>query len=242
MSETAVDDASNAALLDGDQPRLGAQPMLPNLPTTGDASPAAPALPVVSPVLTSESTPVIPSLPTLPTTPSVTPAPAPAVVQDAPALPSTDVAAALGLDAPTLPAPKPAAPTPAIPAELVDAVVAGEPEPRAHPMAHLMPEKTKPSEASLRAAELRAAKKAKARKVKIIVSIVAIAVAALVGPPLVRWLVDAVNEAGSTKQEEPAPATDEADTKDAEPATGPAAGLEAIEDAERLTGATDDAP
>ena len=53
---------------------------------------------------------------------------------------------------------------------------------------------------------------------------------------------DAVNEAGSTKQEEPAPATDEADAKDAEPATGPAAGLEAIEDAERLTGATDDAP
>jgi hypothetical protein len=72
-------------------------------------------------------------------------------------------------------------------------------------MAHLMPEKSKPTEASLRAAQLRAEKKAKARRTKIIVGIVMLAIAAVVGPPAFRWLADAVNEAGSTKtDEEPA--------------------------------------
>lgn len=70
-------------------------------------------------------------------------------------------------------------------------------EPR-HPMAHLMPEKSRPSEASLRAAEARAAKKAKARKIKIGLAAGFLVVAALVGPPLAKWLTHAVNTAGGT--------------------------------------------
>lgn len=70
-----------------------------------------------------------------------------------------------------------------------------------HPMAHLMPARSAPSEASKRAAELRAAKKAKARKIKIGVAIGALAVAAIVGPPLGKWFVNAINESGSTSTE-----------------------------------------
>ncbi len=82
----------------------------------------------------------------------------------------------------------------------------GTSEPR-HPLAHLMPEKSKPTEASIRAAQLRAAKKAKARRTKIIVIVVMLAIAAVVGPPAFRWLADAVNEAGSTKTDEEPTAT-----------------------------------
>jgi len=73
-----------------------------------------------------------------------------------------------------------------------------------HPMAHLMPQKSIVSEASRRAAEQRAEKKAKARKIKIGVAIGSLVVVGVVGPPLGRWLADAVNEAGSTSTEEPA--------------------------------------
>ena len=67
-----------------------------------------------------------------------------------------------------------------------------------HPMAHLMPARSKPTEASIKAAELRAAKKSKAKKVKILVAIGALVVTALVGPPAVSWLTGAINEAGDT--------------------------------------------
>lgn len=74
-----------------------------------------------------------------------------------------------------------------------------------HPMAHLMPEKMKPNESSIRAAQIRAAKKSKARKKKALAAVVFLAVAAVVGPPLGKWLVDAINESGSTKSDEPTP-------------------------------------
>jgi hypothetical protein len=74
--------------------------------------------------------------------------------------------------------------------------------PAEHPMAHLMPQKSMPSEASRRAAEIRAVKKAKAKKIKIAVAVGALAFTAIVGPPLVKWLTNAINEAGSTSQVE----------------------------------------
>ncbi len=79
-----------------------------------------------------------------------------------------------------------------------------EPSEPSHPMAHLMPQKSAPSEASRRAAEIRAAKKAKARKVTMIVSGVIIVITAAVGPPLFKWLSNAINEAGNTSSEQPA--------------------------------------
>jgi hypothetical protein len=75
----------------------------------------------------------------------------------------------------------------------------------AHPMAHMMPSKSKPSAAAARAAEIRAARKAKTRKIKIGVAIGALVVSALAGPPLVSWLTNAINEAGGIQNEEPAP-------------------------------------
>jgi hypothetical protein len=77
----------------------------------------------------------------------------------------------------------------------------------AHPMAHLMPGKVQPSESSLRAAQIRAEKKAKARKKKIIALVIALVIGAVVGPPFARWLVDAINEAGSTPTETVPPTT-----------------------------------
>lgn len=71
-------------------------------------------------------------------------------------------------------------------------------------MAHLMGAKKSPSEASRKAAEIRAAKKAKARKIKIGVAIGAIVFAVAVGPPLFRWLSNALDEAGDTSTEQPA--------------------------------------
>jgi hypothetical protein len=71
-------------------------------------------------------------------------------------------------------------------------------------MAHLMPTKSMPNEASRRAAEKRAAQKAKSKKVKIGVISGIIVFTAVVGPPLGKWLVDAINEAGDTTVEQPA--------------------------------------
>jgi hypothetical protein len=140
---------------------------------------------------------------------------------------------------PTLPAPAVETSQPAA------APAPGEPR---HPMAHLMPEKLQPSEASIRAAEMRAAKKAKARKVKIGVAIVAVVFAAVVGPPVARWTIDAINEAGSTKPDEPEPSVTPAADTEIEPTTEtesratPQAGLSAIEDAKQLTGDTTPTP
>lgn len=72
---------------------------------------------------------------------------------------------------------------------------AAEPE---HPMAHLMPSKSRPTEASRRAAEIRAAQKTKAKKVKIGVIAGMMVFTAVVGPPLGKWLVNAINDAGDT--------------------------------------------
>jgi hypothetical protein len=122
-----------------------------------------------------------PSLPTLPTLPSASAAPAIAPVP---------------LLAPEL-------------VEVVQAVVEQE-ESRfvndglQHPMAHLMPPRTKPTEAQLRANELRASNKRKARRTKVLVVVAAVAIGALAGPPLATWVVDAINESGTT--------TDQTDT------------------------------
>jgi hypothetical protein len=151
-----------------------AAPMLPNLPPV--AAPvldAAPALPLVSPVLSDDA----PMLPTLPTLPSPQLLPDPSV-----GTPHVDMH---------------------VPPALIDEVVAEAPGERRHPMAHRMPEMTKPSEAALRAAELRAARKRKSKRTKIIVGIVVLAVGGVGGPPLARWTIDAINESGSTKTDEP---------------------------------------
>jgi hypothetical protein len=73
-----------------------------------------------------------------------------------------------------------------------------------HPMAHLMPQKSKPTQASIRAAEQRAIKKAKAKKIKVGVAAGALVVAAVAGPPLWSWLTNAINEAGGITTDEPA--------------------------------------
>ena len=73
-----------------------------------------------------------------------------------------------------------------------------------HPMAHLMPQKAAPSEASRKAAEIRAARKAKAKKVKFGVAAGCLLVAVVAGPPLFKWLGNAINDAGSTSTEQPA--------------------------------------
>lgn len=184
MSDTATPGSLDSFLLDGDAPRLGSAPLLP------------PAQPVVSGV---------PTLPTLPTPAPAAPSDAqvemPTVVEAAPALPPLD---ALELAMPTLPTPS--LPTPAAatsPATLDDPTAASPAEPR-HPMAHLMPAKSQPNETSAWAAELRAKQKAKARRTKIIVAVVFLAAAALIGPPLGKWLVNAINESGSTKPDAPA--------------------------------------
>jgi hypothetical protein len=67
-------------------------------------------------------------------------------------------------------------------------------------------------------------------------AIVAVAVAAVAGPPLVSWLVDSVNQAGST----PADTTDEPVEQSIDDLLqdGPAAGLDAIDDAKQVVGDT----
>lgn len=199
VSDTVVNETTNALLLDGEAPRLGTSsgPMLPNVPPPSAFTniDSGPALPVVSPVLADGSTPALPTLP-------VAAPPTPATVE----LESTDEA--------------------------------DSDEPR-HPMAHLMPQKIKPTEASLRAAEARAIKKKKAKKVKIIVGSCALVVTALLGPPLVKWTVNAVNEAGSTKKDEPTqPVEQPAADTGSDPQATPAAGQQAIDEAKALTSAT----
>jgi hypothetical protein len=94
----------------------------------------------------------------------------------------------LALDVPSLPSSVPKAPD-------AQSGVEDGAEPR-HPMANLMPEHGQKSDSQVWAAQVRAAKKAKARKIKILAAIVFLAVAALIGPPLGKWLVDAINESG----------------------------------------------
>jgi hypothetical protein len=140
--------------------------------------------------------------------------------------------------APTLPTLPVSAPTPPAPTtESAADMASGEPR---HPMAHLVPEKMKPSEASLRAAEARNVKKKKAKKVKIVVGVCALAVTVVVGPPLANWTIDAINEAGSTQEDEPAEAPAEQPAADtgSDPQSTPSVGVQAIDDAEQLTSAS----
>jgi hypothetical protein len=187
-----VNETTNALMLDGDAPRLGSAPMLPNAQQASVFSnvDSGPTLPVVTQVLTVGSTPTLPTLP---------------------------------VAAPTAPHPTSESPAQA------------SSEPR-HPMAHLMPEKTAPSEASRRAAEARAAKKKKAKRVKIIVSVCVVAVTAVVGPPLAKWTIDAINETGKSQKDVPAepPAGQPALDTSSDPQATPSAGLQAIDDAKQI--------
>jgi hypothetical protein len=185
MSETAVNHHTDTAARVGD-----------------DDTPRLASAPIAAPTLPGPSTPMAPppsSAPTAAPTMSVAPSGAPdlpmAVPEaSAPALPSLPTAA------------------PATPQRVAEMAAeddgtgsesaSGEPS---HPMAHLMPAKSKQTEASRRAAEARAAHKKKAKRVKIAVIAGMIAFTALVGPPLFKWLSNAINEAGDTKTvEQPA--------------------------------------
>jgi hypothetical protein len=103
-------------------------------------------------------------------------------------------------------------PIPLLEPELVDVVqaVVEQEESRfvndgpQHPMAHLMPPRTRPTEAQLRANELRASNRKKARRAKVLVVVAVVAIGAFAGPPLAAWVVDAINESGAT--------TDQTDT------------------------------
>lgn len=154
----------------------------------GDA-PRLSATPTIAPPPGGRSEPMTPSMPTIQNLPA-----------DAPTLPA--VSPVLSSPATTL---LPSASTSADHSDSTDGsseAVETEPE---HPMAHLMPTKSAPTEASRRAAEIRAARKAKSKKIKIGVVAGMLVFSAVVGPPLGKWLVDAINEAGDTTTvEEPA--------------------------------------
>lgn len=188
-----------------------------------------------APRLSTSSAPMLPNVP---------PASSFANVDSGPTLPVVSQVLTDG-SAPTLPTlPSPAAMAIAEAASIVALEEADKVEERRHPMAHLMPEKIKPSEASIRAAEARAAKKKKARKVKIIVGVCALAVGVVVGPPLATWTIGAINDAGKLSDDEPAktpadePATDLTSDLTSDLAATPSAGLQAIDDAEQLTSDT----
>jgi hypothetical protein len=197
----------------------------PSLPTSEPAA-AAPSLPGVAvaatlgtvPRVSTDSTPMSVTSTTiadgdLPRLGSSTPTLPSAPVATAPVVPDgpTPIAHALAdVDPASLPSlPTAPAVAPAAVATDDDSGV-GDRDPDAasdepiHPMAHLMPQKSVPSEASRKAAEARAAKKAKAKKVKLAVAAGFLVVAAVVGPPLFEWFNNALNEAGNTSTEEPA--------------------------------------
>lgn len=187
MSEVVVNDSptlgqaadTNGLLLDGDAPRLAAAPTL--------ATPHAQRTPSQAPI-TMTLPDGVPSLPaTAPTLPAASPVQAPTLPQASPVLTSPDM--------PLLPGPTTVAARSAPPG--VDDTPDASHQP-AHPMAHLMPSKAMPNEASRRAAAQRAARKAKAKKIKIGVAAGMLVFTAVVGPPVGKWVVDAVNEAGDT--------------------------------------------
>lgn len=122
----------------------------------------------VSPVTNSTPNPSLPSLPALP------------VISPVLSSPAALAHGSMPVDAP--------------PSDDAVAVIT----PARHPMAHLMPEKMAPSEASRRAAETRAAQKKKAKRTKMIVIGCMLVFTAVVGPPLWKWLTNALDEAGKT--------------------------------------------
>ncbi len=68
------------------------------------------------------------------------------------------------------------------------------------------PQAGEPSPAALRAAEKRRLMKKRRRIRRIALLVIAIAVAAVAGPPVARWIGDSLDKAGSTKTEIPTPA------------------------------------
>jgi hypothetical protein len=177
-----------------------------------------------------------------PMLPNVPPASAFNHVDSGPTLPVVSQVLTDG-SAPTLPTLPASSPTPGLPATTESTAESDSDEPR-HPMAHLMPAKNQPSPASLRAAEARAIKKKKAKKVKIIVGVCALAVTVVAGPPLAKWTIGAINEAGHLEKDEPVPTptappiqTAPADAV-ADPQATPSAGLQAIDDARQVVDAT----
>jgi hypothetical protein len=198
--------APMAAPTASEQPTPASAPLLPPRPLDGAPAPTQRGSdafdhldggPIADPA-TVEPSVALPTLPAPGAAPTPTPPPAPA------AEPTFVAPAETGPDAPVLPSlPTATACAPSTAESDEDGAPSDSGEP-VHPMAHLMPVKTAPSEASKRAAEQRAIKKAKARKIKIAVAIGAIVVAAVAGPPLFRWVANAVNEAGNTSVDEPA--------------------------------------
>lgn len=186
--DMAVHTLASAAPVGVEAPRLGSGPITEPAPMVG-----------TGPTLPTATEPVLPTLPAANAAPVATP-PAPATVAPARQFapdPDLDVASL-----PTLPQAGPVVSVFESIDELTDQVVAADAAPTGkHPMAHLMPARSKPTEASIKAAEIRATKKAKAKKVKILVVIGALIVTALVGPPFVSWLTGAINEAGDTSTE-----------------------------------------
>ena len=176
-----------------------------------------------APRLGTSSAPVLPNVP---------PASVFSNVDSGPTLPVVSQVLTDG-STPTLPTLPVAAPTVPAPTSESGVEVSGEAR---HPMAHLMPEKAGPSEASRRAAEARAIKKKKAKKIKIVVGVCALVVTVLLGPPLAKWTINAINEAGNMKKDEPpaAPAVEPA----ADPQATPAAGQQAIDDAKQIVANT----
>ncbi len=217
MSETEVtttnDTSAKQPLQPGPPPRLHPHPdtavptIAPGAPTTGDA-PRLGSSPISAPSLLSTAPPILPTAaaptvePTLPPSlPAANSAPATQTVHhDAPAE-QRYADAAMQFDVATLPSLPQAGPAVSVfeaSDQLTDTAPGETAATGEHPMAHLMPARSKPTEASIKAAELRAAKKSKAKKVKILVAIGALVVTALVGPPAVSWLTGAINEAGDT--------------------------------------------
>ncbi len=214
-----------AASVDSDptpEPRpitVAGSPLLPNVPRPAATPPEPRSVPLTAPT-GDVSTPaggmprLAPSLPSAPSTPSVT--------ADIPA----HTAGTIPIE-PEL-------------VEVVQAIVEEEEsrfvETPEHPMAHLMPQRTKPTEAQLRAAAIRAARKKKSRRIKIIAAVLVIGTGALAGPPLAAWLVDAINESGKTSTD-PTPSGEtpaDADT----PATGVGS---LLDDIDTLNSIVDDA-
>lgn len=180
--DTPAPAAPDGFFLDGDAPRLASAPILPPAPM------GAPG-PTDQTDQTDQAAGSVPSEPE----PTTTTAPEPS--DDA----SRVAHQLVGVD----PADLPSLPTasPVSVSEIDDETTAEAVEPADHPMAHLMPAKSKPTEASMRAAAIRAEKQAKAKKIKIGVAIGAIVVTAVVGPPLWSWLSNAVNEAGGSTEQ-----------------------------------------
>lgn len=160
----------------------------PRLPGTGPATPPPPSPPVGTLPPLPDSVVADPAMPT--STP--TPPPPPAAVPGPTTVDTGDAAAAQVPGVGAL-------------AEQVAAEAEAEQSNAAphHPMAHLMPQKPEQTEASRKAAELRAAKKKKSKRIKIAMAAGVVAVGAIAGPPLASWLVDAINEAGSTGDDTP---------------------------------------